>query len=43
MIRFEASMANGLVWFYGQPTIVGYSIPNPVLYIYIKYKICKHS
>ena len=32
---------NGLVWFYGISTIVGYLILNP-LYIYIKYMICKH-
>ena len=28
-----------LVWFYGISTIVGYLMPNPFLYIYIKYVI----
>ena len=32
----------GWVWFYGISTIVGYLMPNPVFYIYIKYMICKH-
>ena len=27
----------GLVWFYGKATIVGYLMPNPYLYIFIKY------
>ena len=28
----------GWVGFYGMSTIVGYLMPNPVYYIYIKYK-----
>ena len=27
----------GLVGFYGKSTIVGYLMPNPFLYLYIKY------
>ena len=30
----------GLVWFYGISTIVGYLMPNPVIYIYIYIYIC---
>ena len=29
----------GLVCFYGISTVVGYLMPNPFLYIYMKYKI----
>ena len=29
----------GLVWFYGISTIVGYSIPNPVLFQTIQFGI----
>ena len=34
-------LSNGLVWFYGISTIVGYLMPNP-FYTYIKYMISKH-
>ena len=35
-IRSTAFQDN-LVWFYGISTILGYLMPNPFLYIYIKY------
>ena len=41
---FTALYLISLVWFgfYGTSTIVSYSMPNPVFYIYIKYIIRKH-
>ena len=38
----EDKVLLGLVWFYSISTIVGYLMPNPFLYIYIKYMISKH-
>ena len=32
----------GLVWSYDISTIVGHLIPNPAIFTYIKYTICKH-
>ena len=35
--RGKITVFLGLVWFYDISTIVGYLMPNPFLYIYIKY------
>ena len=42
LMAYQLSFGFVLVWFDGISTIVGYLMPNPLLYIYIKYLIFKH-